>query len=155
MKKSFLILILILASCSKEDNGVTSYLDSFDTDIYFDEEVFTGNYHDFYGLWKALGSWSGWGSYSEPSFDFFEIKPFGIYGFVVNDTPFEYGKIAPNTDIAPNFPGLPVKLDPEYASGKRTFYRSTMYFELVRKDTLSVADGFIDGRQFLFSRIKK
>lgn len=156
MKKSSLILLLIIASCSKEDNRVTSYLDSFATDIYFGEEVFTGNYHDFYGLWKALGSWGGWGSYSEPSFDFFEIKPFGIYGFVVNDTLFEYGKITPNTDIIDNYVGLPVKLVPEYTSGERpNSFRSTMYFELVRIDTLSICSGSIVGIQFLFSREKK
>ena len=155
MKKSCLVLLLILSSCSKEDEGVTSYLESFPTEKYFDEDVFSSSYQDFYGLWKALGSWGGWNGYYEPDFDFLEIKPFGIYGFVRNDTLFEYGKITPNTDIMDNYIGLPVKLDPEYSSGDRpNSFRSTMYFELVRIDTLSVSNGSIVSIQFLFLREK-
>jgi hypothetical protein len=155
MRKSILILLLILSSCSKEDNRVTSYLDSFATDIYFNEEVFTGNYQDFYGLWKVFEASGGWSGFFEPDFDFLEIKPFGIYGFVRNDTLYEYGKITPNYDILPNFPGLPVKLEPEYTLRKHPTFGSTMYFEMVRKDTLCVSAGIADGVSFVFNRNKK
>ena len=153
MKKSFIILLLLLSSCSKEDR-VTSYLDSFAIDKYFDKEVFSESYLGFYGLWKALGAWGGWGGYSEPDFIFLEIKPFGIYGFIRNDSLIEYGKISPNTDIVDNFVGIPVKLDPVYTSGKHPNFGSSMYIELVRKDTLGVYSGFIDGVTFIFSRVK-
>ena len=154
MKKSFIILLLLLSSCSKEDNGVTSYLDSFATDKYFDKEVFSDSYLGFYGLWKNLGSWGGWSGYSKPNFDFLETKPFGIYGFIRNDSLIEFGKISPNTGIVDNFIGIPVKFEPVYISGIRPNFGSSMYVELVRKDTLGVYDGFIDGVTSLFSRVK-
>ena len=154
MKKSCLILLLILLSCTKEDNKVYSYLDSFPANKYFDTEVLTGNYQVFYGLWKAIGAYSGWGGSFKPNFDFLEIKPSGIYGFVRNDTLIEYGKITPNTDIIPNFPGLPVILDPEYDLNNDSKVRYNMYFELVRKDTLGVYDGYYDGVSILFARSK-
>jgi len=89
MKRSIITLLFILCSCSKEEN-VTSYLDSFATNKYFEQEVFSSSYLEFYGLWKALGSWGGWSGYSEPTFDYLEIKPFGIYGIVKNDILVEY-----------------------------------------------------------------
>jgi hypothetical protein len=154
MKKSFLILLLVLSSCSEEDN-VVSFLDSFATNKYFNDEVFSGDYQDFYGLWKVSEAYGGWSGFFEPDFDFLEIKPFGIYGFVRNDTLYEYGKITPNYDITPNFPGLPVKIEPEFTLDKHPTFGSTMYFEMVRKDTICVSAGIADGVSFVFNRIKK
>jgi len=152
MRRLIIVLLLVIFSCSKEEN-ITSYLDSFAANTYFEEEVFSDNYLGFYGLWKALGSWGGWSGYSEPTFDFLEIKPYGIYGIIKNNILVEYGNISPN-NITPSFPGLPVIINPQYSTGEITVFRSNMYFELVRPDTLSIADGLIDGRQFIFSRIK-
>jgi hypothetical protein len=152
MKKTLIILLLILTFCTKEDQ-VTTYLESFPTDKYFNEEIFSNDYLGFYGMWKDLGSWGGWSGYSKPRFDFLEIKPFGIYAIVRNDTILEYGKIYPNIGLANHFAAIAIKLDPEYIKASRNI-GANMYIEL-KKDTLAINDGFIDGIGYLFSRVKK
>jgi hypothetical protein len=153
MKKTFVILLLILTFCTKEDQ-VTSFLESFPADKYFNEEVFSNDYLGFYGMWKDLGSWGGWSGYSKPRFDFMEIKPFGIYGIIRNDSLLEYGKIYPNISIVNQFSAIAIKLDPEYTS-KNINIGTNMYIEIIKKDTLGISDGFIDGIEYLFSRVKK
>jgi hypothetical protein len=153
MKKSILFLLLLVLACTKDDK-VTSFLDSFNKNKYFDEEVLIGDYQNFYGLWKVIDGYGGWSGYFKPDFDFLEIKQYGIYGVVRNDTLIEYGKIFPN-EIEDNFVGIPVKLDPEYYSQKYSTFRSTMYFEICRTDTLCIYNGLVEGISYSFNRIKK
>ncbi len=150
----FIIFILIFSSCSEKDYERTSHLDSLNREKYFKEEVLTGNYQDLYGTWKAFSVFGGWSGYSEPDFDYLEIKPFGIYGLVRNDTLFEYGEISPDTfDVKPYFQGYQVKLDADFLLGKYRYFGSNRYFDLLRNDTLAIYDGFIDGVTYSFKRV--
>jgi hypothetical protein len=151
----YLIIILILSSCSKKESERTSHLDSLNRDKYFNTEVLTGSYQDLYGTWKAFNVFGGWSGNSEPDFDYLEIKQFGIYGLVRNDTLFEYGKISPDTfDIKPYFPGYQVRLEPDSLSGIYPFFGSNRYFDLPGKDTLAIYDGLYDGVTYSFKRVK-
>ena len=156
MKKHLIILFaLILSSCTKKDGERATYLDSLNKEKYFSEEVLSGNYQELYGLWKAYNLYGGWSGYSKPDINYLEIKPFGIYGFVRDNTLIEYGKISPNVfDLKPYFPGYQVKLESDYTSGKNSIFGLFRYFNVIRKDTLTICDGMIDGQTYYFNRVK-
>jgi len=87
------ILLFGLLSCEKESN-VRFHLDSIDSHKYYSEEIIPTDYQKIYGKWrlyKVSGGFHGTGY--EPDYDYLEIKNFGIYGLVRNDSLFEYGKI--------------------------------------------------------------
>ena len=156
MKTCLLLLsILIFSSCTKNDDEKKGYLNSFRNDKYFNQEVFMDSYRDLYGLWEAYSVFGGWSGYSEPDFDYLEMKPFGIYGLIRNDTLFEYGKISQDIfDLNHYFPGNQVKLVADYKEGAYSRLASYKYFDIVRKDTLTIYDGLIDGTSIIFKRVK-
>lgn len=138
------VALLFLTSCSKEE-VVNSYLESLSSDKYFSEEVLTDSSENLYGVWKAFGTYGGWSGFSKPDFDYLEIKPFGIYGLIRNDTLFEYGKILSYTfDSLRYNMGHQIKLEPEYKLGQYYRFEGNSYFS-VQNDTLFIGDGFIDG----------
>jgi hypothetical protein len=156
MKTCFvtIIALLILSSCSKEDEKSLN-LDSFKREKYFNDEVLTGDSHNLYGLWKAYNVFGGWSGYSKPDFDYLEIKPYGIYGIIRNDTLLEYGKISQDTfDAQPYFDGFQVKVEPDYMLGPYSRFGGDQYFNLVKNDTLAIGWGMVDGITISFSRIK-
>lgn len=156
MKKYFIVLFfLTLTQCSEKDIEPASYLESFDEFKYFNEEALSGSYQNLYGLWKIYSIYGGWSGEVEPDFTYLEIKPFGIYGLVRNNTLFEYGKISCDTfDTKPHFPGFQIKLEPDYLADKYPSFRLNNYFDLVQPDTLFVYDGIIDGITYSFKRIR-
>jgi hypothetical protein len=145
MKTAYLFVfsILLISSCSKDEDK-TTYLNSLSSDKYFEEEVLTSGSDELYGLWKASSIY-GWSGYSEPDFDYLEIKPFGIYGLIRNDSLFEYGKISQHTFSTYQYPeGYQIKLEPDYKVGLYYYFGGNRFF-YIRNDSLSIGDGFIDG----------
>ena len=126
---------MLFAACKKEEFKST-YLDSLSSDKYFNNEVLTGDSQNLYGLWKAYSVFGGWSGYSKPDFDYMEIKPYGIYGIIKNDSLLEYGKISQRTfDAKPYFSGFQVTLEPDYKIGQYFRLGGNQYFYLFKKDT--------------------
>ncbi len=149
-----IIIILLLTSCTKEEVK-SKYLNSFSRNKYFDHEVLTGDSQNLYGIWKAYSVFGGWSGYSKPDFDYMEIKPYGIYGLIRNDTVFEYGKISLQTfDTKPYFSGYQVILETDYMKGQYSYLGGQQYFYLTRKDTLTIGWAMTDGITINFSRTK-
>jgi hypothetical protein len=95
------MLISMLSSCNKDTIETTSPLQDSETTKYFDSEIFVDSYLNIYGKWKLFdisGGLSGDGY--DLNFDYLEIKGYGIYGFVRNDSLLEYGKISPAPQTA-------------------------------------------------------
>lgn len=89
-----LLIVLGFVSCDKDDDESNSFLSDFDKNMYYDSEIFNEQYISLYGQWeidRIDGGLSGHGY--EPNFDFLEIKKYGTYGFIRNDSLLEYGKI--------------------------------------------------------------
>lgn len=97
MKKLLLIITVLnlcFLSCEKKSDNLVLKLDDFAKDKYYKSEIFTNQYQSIYGKWKLNGVSGGFsGGGHELNFDFLEIKEFGIYGFIRNDSLIEYGKI--------------------------------------------------------------
>ena len=67
----------------------------------------------------------------------------------------EYGKISPNVfDLKPYFPGYQVKLESDYTIGKYSIVGLFKYFNVIRKDTLTMCDGTLDGLTYSLNRVK-
>ena len=58
---------------------------------YYPSEIFPQSFLNLYGKWKFTGT-SG-GTISLPTYDYLEIKSFGIYGIVKSNLLVEYGRI--------------------------------------------------------------
>ena len=106
MRTSVIVLIIgflisILNSCDKETIEMTSALSEIETTTYFDSEIFSPNDLKIYGKWKLFAISGGLhGSGYDLNFEYLEIKEYGIYGFVRNDSLLEYGKIMPALQTA-------------------------------------------------------
>ena len=91
------ILLFGLVACEKE-SPVSTYLNTIETHTYYSAEIIPAQYQLMYGKWH-LDKISGgiMGSGYQPDYEYLEIKSFGIYGLVRNDSLIEYGKIELNT----------------------------------------------------------
>lgn len=88
------IILISLSGCEKETEEVDYLVDIYEKDKYYDSEIFTDTYLDFYGKWNLYCISGGlWGGGYAPNFDYLKIKEYGIYGFIRNDSVLEFGKI--------------------------------------------------------------
>ena len=146
-----LIFLLGSTSCEKETDVVNYFLDGFKEDKYYDSEIFNEPYLDIYGKWDLYGVSGGLhGSGHEPTFDFLEIKRYGIYGFIRNDTIIVFGKII--IDERTN-ETLLIAFEPDENSEIFMYY-SEKYVNLYGKDTLSLDSPCCDDYNYHFIREK-
>ena len=100
MKKIiYIISLLFVFSCNKESIKDTSLLiDSISTTKYYPNEIFVNKNLKLYGQWQFsyiyddAGIIMGPGKIA-PTYDYLEIKKFGIYGMIKNNKIIESGKI--------------------------------------------------------------
>lgn len=91
----------LLFSCDENSDNNSSEFDEIDKTIYFDEEIFSDDYLNIYGKWKVYNISGGFdGDGYDLNFDYLFIKEYGIYGFIRNDSLIEFGKIAPEAQLA-------------------------------------------------------
>jgi len=95
----YIISLLFVFSCNKESiNDSSLLIDSISTTKYYPNEIFTGKNLKLYGQWQFsyiyddAGIVMGPGKIA-PTYDYLEIKKFGIYGKIKNNKIIEYGKI--------------------------------------------------------------
>jgi hypothetical protein len=153
----FLIFIVfsscILYSCNKDRPDSLSYLDGLGQTTYFEEEVFAPSDIKIYGLWQVFDISSGiHGGGYEVNFDYLEIKEFGIYGFVRNETLLEYGKIGPALQTAYEI-GLKVDFEMDVTSNS-FFEDREKYVEFSGKDTLHLYSPCCDRYNYHFKRVR-
>jgi len=154
--KSFIgILFLGLLGCEKESN-VRFHLDSIDSHKYYSNEIIPTDYQKIYGKWrlyKVSGGFHGTGH--EPDYDYLEIKNFGIYGLVRNDTLFEYGKIELDTFDNNTNDFLQVRFIPDYYNGLNPYmYPPEKYIDLKGTDSLDLISPCCDMYNYHYKRIK-
>lgn len=146
-----IILFIGFLGCEKETDKVDYYLDRFAENKYYDSEIFDESYLVIYGKWELFGVSGGLhGDGHEPNFDFLEIKRYGIYGFIRNDSIMEYGriKIDEQTDEILLFTF-------ESDENSETFrYDSEKYVNFYGNDTLSLDSPCCDGYNYHFNRAK-
>ncbi len=147
------ILIFGLPSCEKDDN-IKLYLDSIDSNKYYSSEIIPTDYLNIYGKWRLFqvsGGFSGTGH--EPDYDYLEIKSFGIYGLIKNDTLFEYGKIELANFDTKTEGYLQIKLIPEFLDGKNPrMSPSEKYVELVGSDSLNLLSPCCDWYNYHYKK---
>ncbi len=125
MKTSLVLLGMavfcgILFACNKDRLEPASYLDELGNTKYFDAEIFAPSDTKIYGLWQVFDISGGiHGEGYEVNFDYLEIKKFGIFGFVRNDTLLEYGKIMPALQKASE---IGLKVDFERDENSNSFF---------------------------------
>ncbi|MBI9068383.1 MAG: hypothetical protein JEZ09_13900 [Salinivirgaceae bacterium] len=150
------VLVLGLVACEKDNdddnNKESSDLWSGILDTkYYNEEILHNIYLDFYGQWgieKIDGGYSGMGY--TPDFDYLEIKNYGIYGFVRNDSLLEYGKIE---IMEQNSEKLWIKLQRDENSDF-FFNEIELNVELPEKDSMNLFSLAMDGFNYYFNKME-
>ena len=97
-------LLWLCGSCEQDNSKRASALSDMDKTSYYASEIFVERHQSIYGKWKLYAVSGGFtGNGHDLNFDFLEVKPYGIYGFIRNDSLLEYGKIIPkNQDLKIN-----------------------------------------------------
>jgi len=147
------ILISGLNSCDKDTIETPTTLQNLETTNYFDSEIFAEPDLKIYGTWKLFavsGGFSGTGH--DLNFEYLEIKKYGIYGFVNNDSLLEYGKISPALQTAND---IRLKVDFEKDEKSNSFFTDTeKYVEFMGSDTLNLNSPCCDRYNYHFKRVK-
>jgi hypothetical protein len=156
MYKTITLAILMaigLSSCEKDE--IVYYLDSFNENKYYTDEIIPKEFQEIYGKWKLIGISGGFfGSGYEPDFDFMEIRSIGIYGLIRNDSIFEYGRIELDTFDINSTDILQIKIKPDYYFELHPyFFPSEKYIE-IRGDRLALNSPCCDMYNYHFKRIK-
>lgn len=156
MRTSFVILIVsfftVVRSCEKEPVETPSVLQEFETTKYFDSEIFAERDLKIYGMWKVFDISGGiHGNGYDPNFEYLEIKKYGIYGFVRNDSPLEYGKIMPALQANE----IRLKVDFEKDENSHSFFEDRVkYVIFYGTDTLHLNSPCCDRYNYHFVRVK-
>ena len=147
-----IILCYLLSGCEKADDNIKFFLDDFLIDRYYTDEIFDDQYLDIYGKWE-LSSISGgfFGIGYQPNFNFLEIKEFGIYGFIRNDTLLEFGKILIDEQSTQQ---LKIRFLPDNSVENIFFYDAEKNVNLVEMDTLNLNSPCCDRYNYHFVRRK-
>ena len=144
-----LVFFMGLLGCEKQTDKVDNFLDGLKENKYYDSEIFNEPYLDIYGKWKLYGVSGGLhGGGHELTFDFLEIKRYGIYGFIRNDSIIEFGKIKIDEQTTET-----LLITFEYDENSETFmYDSEKYVNFYGKDTLSLDSPCCDRYNYHFIR---
>jgi hypothetical protein len=147
-------VLLGMAGC-EEKNFTALHLDQVGQSEFHDQEVLPSNYHHLYGRWKLVSISGGFsGSGFTPDFDFLEIKGFGIYGLVRNDTLFEYGRIEVDTFDINRAEVLQIRLVPQVYSGSNPHINpGEKYVEFRGSDILDLSSPCCDMYNYHFKKM--
>ena len=146
-----LVLIIGLLGCEKESDKVVYFLDDLVINTYYNSEIFNDSYIDFYDKWTLFGVSGGLhGGGHDLTFDFLEIKRYGIYGFIRNDSILEFGRIKIDEQTSET---LLITFEPD--DNSETFmYDSEKYVNFYGNDTLSLDSPCCDRYNYHFAREK-
>jgi hypothetical protein len=152
--KKFLLLICVIQilSCNKKsDTDSTLLIDSVSTTKYYSGEILKYNNIRLYGKWKYIKMCGGLvGGCYPPTFDYLEIKSFGIYGLIKDNQVIQIGKI--NISIQ-NKDTFYINLIPDKTNDNGLGW-SSKYVYFQGNDSLDLDEGCCDRFGFLFSRMK-
>ncbi len=152
MKKIYLILVslLVITSC-KHQNEIPSLRYAVDPKTYYPGEIVNSGNTKIYGQWQFLYKQGGFGGWIiDPTYDYLEIIPFGIYGIIDNDAIQVIGKIQidQQDEYATLVDFLPDQITaPDYQIGPKSVW-------LQSPDTLILFDLCADCYADVFKRIK-
>ncbi len=145
--------VAVFDSCEKESIQKASALEGLEQTRYFNAEIFALQDLKIYGKWELYSISGGFaGTGYDPDFDFLEMKAFGIYGFVRNDSLLEYGKVSPALQN-PNDLRLKVVFEKDENSGL-FFTDPEKYVEFSGVDTLHLNSPCCDRYNYHFVRVK-
>jgi len=119
------------------------------TEYYYSSEVFDYSYLDIYGFWNCYQVSSGWTGLGYDPDLYFEIKPYGIWGIIENDTLQDFGKIEILDPSWQNAPLVNFKSDD---STKLYLYDLEKYIKLLGTDTLLLEAPCCDRDDYYFVR---
>lgn len=89
----YIIPLLLITACQHHPE-YPSLQDTLPRDHYYPTEIFQPSNAKIYGTWKFLYKQGGFGGWIiDPTYDYLEIIPFGIYGIVDHDAIQVTGKI--------------------------------------------------------------
>jgi hypothetical protein len=139
--------------CTKEKAETKTSLKDFEKTKYYDTEIFTYPTTNLYGRWELFSISGGFsGSGYAPDFDFLEIKEYGIYGLVRNDSLLEFGKIAPALQPANDlYPKVNLEKDQKSES---FFFDREKYIIFSGLDTLNMNSPCCDRYDYHFKRMR-
>ena len=146
-----LFLNIGLISCEKDPVQIDFVLEGFETETYYESEIFDETYCSLYGKWRLYEVSGGiHGGGHTPNFDYLEIKKFGIYGFIRNDSILEYGRIIVDEQTKET---LLIHFEPD-ANSDVFMYDSEKYVEFYEKGRLSLDSPCCDRYNYHFIRAK-
>ena len=145
------VLFFGVLSCEKESDKIAHVFDDLANNTYYDSEILSDSYIHAYGNWKLFAVSGGiHGGGHEPDFDFLEIKRYGIYAFLRNDSIIEFGRI--NIDEQTN-EILLITFESDENS-ETIMYDPEKYVNFYGKDTLSLDSPCCDRYNYHFLREK-
>ena len=148
------ILCVFLISCSNESTKTSVLLiDTISSTNYYKTEIFNNNNLRLYGQWKFLYIYDDAGIVMgpgriNPTYDYLEIKKYGIYGKVKDNRLIETGKIE---IVAQDNSQFEIKLKP---NDKDSIINSTWYYVTYSNDSIIMRDASI-GCGVLYNAYKK
>ena len=147
------MLICALYYCDQDTIETHTSLLEFRKTKYFDSEIFTEPYFRIYGKWKVFDISGGLhGSGYDLNFDYLEVKEYGMFGFVRNDSLLEYGKIVPSLQTADE---IQLNVSFEKDENSNSFFGDReKYVVFSGNDTLSLYSPCCDRFNYHFVRIK-
>ncbi len=149
---SFVVIGILSCQKNDEENNHTKDLwDEISETEYYENEILQNAYLDFYGKWdikKIAGGYSGLGY--EENFDYLEVRNFGIYGFIRNDSLLEYGRIEIKEQSEDKLWIILHRDD----NSSYFFPEYELFVELPEEDSLNIFSAAMDGYNYYFNRIK-
>lgn len=144
-----LLLSIVLLSCEKKVDPIVNKLDILTKNEYYNFEIFNDYFLDIYGKWELYEVTGGiHGEGHDLNFDILEIKEYGIYAFLRNDTILEFGKI--KIDEQTN-ESLIITFKPDIDS-EIFMYDSEKNIDLYGMDTLYLRSPCCDRYNYYFIR---
>jgi hypothetical protein len=97
-----ILLVLIISACNKNEVATknnepknSSTFESISNKNYYPAEIFNEKYFNLYGTWKVIGTSGGFhGQGYKIDFDYLVLKPYGIFGVMLNDKFVNYGRLS-------------------------------------------------------------
>ena len=139
-----LIILLYLFSCTKDAVKTSiSLLDTIPTNKFYTNEIFTDVNLKLYGQWQFLyifddaGIAGGPGKIN-PTYNYLEIKKYGIYGKIKDNQVLESGEILVTKQNATGFQ-ITLKPDKAFPLANETWYDITY----TGKDSLRLRDASV------------
>lgn len=150
----YLIILMLLFSCKKEPIKTSALLiDTIPGTKYYEAEIFADSNLKLYGKWQFLYIYNDAGIAGGPgkvipTYDYLEIKKYGIYGMVKDNKLIETGEIEIIKQESSQFE---IKLNPDT---KDNTTNPSWYYVSFKNDSIIMTDASI-GCGVLFNVYKK